>query len=132
MSFLDIQIHITMKTEWLPKILTLPINRECKRIKTAWKKTVFIAGFYWFFSKKFWKKPTKVVFFKILPRKRLRMWPKSRISLRAVIYSFLKTLQNIQSNIFCLQVCNFLYLQNLWIINWYYLQLLVFSKLHKS
>jgi len=68
----------------------LPPSRECKRIKTAWKKPVFIAGFYWFFSKKFWKKPTKVVFFKILTRKKLRMWPNSRISLKAVILTLLK------------------------------------------
>ena len=70
--------------------ILIPTYRECKRIKTAWKKPVFIAGFYWFFSKKFWKKPTKVVFFKILTRKKLRMWPNSRISLKAVILTLLK------------------------------------------
>ena len=43
--------------------LTLVSIRECKAIKTAWKKPVFIAGFYWFFSKNFWKKPVFIGFF---------------------------------------------------------------------
>ena len=37
--------------------------RDGKAIKTAWKKPVFIAGFYWFFSKNFWKKPVFIGFF---------------------------------------------------------------------
>ena len=38
-------------------------GRDGTAIKTAWKKPVFIAGFYWFFSKKFWKKPVFIGFF---------------------------------------------------------------------
>ena len=49
-----------------PFVLLRVVPRDGKAIKTTWKKPVFIAGFYWFFSKNFWKKPVFIFFFKNL------------------------------------------------------------------